>query len=108
MLPDCTVFHSREGDVHVHRHEDLIRVLLGRGSDGLLFYRPFDYVNKERDAVCSLGGTNRSFKCSMVIPNFSQIFLCSDFPYAVGLPLSSTPSVPGAVLFFFLPYHYHT
>jgi hypothetical protein len=26
----------------------------------------------------------------------------------VGLPLSSTPSVPGAVLFFFLPYHYHT
>jgi len=26
----------------MHRHEDLIRVLLGRGTDGRLFYRPFD------------------------------------------------------------------
>jgi len=33
------------------------------------------------------------------LPNFSQIFLCSGFPYVVGLPLSSTTSVSGAVLF---------
>ena len=42
MLPDCTAFHSREGNVHMRRHEDLICVLLGRRTDGRLFYRPFD------------------------------------------------------------------
>lgn len=30
---------------------------------------------------------------------FTDFFLCSGFPYAVGLPLSSTTSVSGAVLF---------
>lgn len=99
MSPDCTAFHSREGKFVFSGMKIWYAYCLIAELTAVCFIDLLINWIKTGMAVCSLGGTNRGFKCSIVIPNFSQIFLCSGFPYAVGLPFSSTTSASGTVLF---------